>query len=99
TEEVRRQVEEEQRNAMAEVMAKAEDALKRAVAAEEKLTTAGENARAEARAVATLNIKGELMQESFNGILSAINAIEDPAKQEKLRTGVGQILDTMRSRL
>jgi len=99
TEEARRQVEEEQRNAMAEVMAKAEDALKRAVAAEEKLTTAGENARAEARAVATLNIKGELMQESFNGILSAINAIEDPAKQEKLRTGVGQILDTMRSRL
>ena len=77
----------------------AEEAVKRAAAAEEKLAVTGAAVRAEARAIAEVNVKGELMQQAFVGVIQAIEQIGDEGKRDKLRAGVAQILEAMKGRL
>lgn len=78
---------------------RAEQAEEKARAAAEQLQSAGAAAKAEAKALAALNIKGELMQEAFQGILQAIEAIADEEKQRRLHDGVSQILQSMQAQL
>lgn len=98
-EQARKEAEEAQREAMQKAVNSAEEAVKRAAAAEEKLAAVGAAARAEARAIAAVNVKGELMQQAFAGVMQAIDQIDDEGKRDKLREGVAQILDTMKGRL
>lgn len=95
----KQEAEAAQREAMQEALEKAEEAVKRAEEAEGKLQAVSAAAKAEARAIATLNVKGELMQEAFAGIMKAIAEISDETKRDKLRTGVGQILEGMKGKL
>ena len=98
-EQARKEAEEAQREAMQKAVNSAEEAVKRAATAEEKLAAVGAAARAEARAIAAVNVKGELMQQAFAGVMQAIDQIDDEGKRDKLREGVAQILDTMKGRL
>lgn len=95
----KKEAEDLQKEEMEKALNDAEEAVKRATEAEEKLANVNSDIKAEARAVAALNIKGELMQEAFAGVVEAIEQVEDDTKKEKLRAGVAKILDGMKERL